>query len=86
MNNLQTYMSNNNGYTTGNLLPYEYFSNDYKLNSLYFIVFRVSLFQGTHGWEVGGAKRSSFINICHVYPTNMNTGGYTLPKEDSKNI
>ena len=34
----------------------------------------------------GGGKKVPLLKIRHAYPTVMNFGSYTLPKEDPKNI
>ena len=40
----------------------------------------MDLFGAAHGWGGGLPK------ICNTYPTKMQLGSYTLPKEDPKNI
>ena len=47
----------------------------------------MGIFGGAHGWrEGGGAKRLPLPDVWHTYPTMMELGSYTLPKEDPKNI
>ena len=38
---------------------------------------------GVRSW---GAKNSSLPKICHIYPTMMKLGSYTLPRKEPKNI
>ena len=45
----------------------------------------MGIFGGAHGWK-GGAKRLPLPEVWHTYPTMMELGSYTLPKEDPKNI
>ena len=42
------------------------------------------LFRGCS--RMGGTKRASLPKICRTYPTMIELGSYTLPKEDPKNI
>ena len=44
----------------------------------------MGLFVASHG--LGGVKMLPLPTICHVYPTMMKLGSYTLPKEDPKYI
>ena len=50
-------------------------------------LFRMGLFGVAHGvgGEAGGAKRPPLCKNCHTYPTLMNLGSSTLPKEDPEN-
>ena len=52
---------------------------------LFLTLFRMGIFGGAHGWK-GGAKRLPLPEVWHTYPTMMELGSYTLPKEDPKNI
>ena len=45
----------------------------------------MGIFGDAHGWG-GGGKKAPLPKIYHTYPTMMNFGSYTLPKEDPTNI